>query len=111
MVEGLSWMRRIFEQEPLRSIVLKEDIPGPDVSTQEQLREFARSMTRTMCHPVGTCRMGADGSAVVDAQLRVHGIGGLRVIDSSVMPDIVSGNTAAATYMIGERGADLIRAN
>jgi choline dehydrogenase len=54
--------------------------------------------------------MGTDGAAVVDPQLRVHGIGGLRVIDSSVMPDIVSGNTAAATYMIGERGADLIRA-
>lgn len=110
MVEGLGWMRRIFEQEPLRSIVLKEDIPGPGVLTQQQLREFARNNARTMCHPVGTCRMGTDSSAVVDSQLRVHGIGNLRVIDSSVMPDIVSGNTAAATYMIGERGADLVRA-
>jgi choline dehydrogenase len=110
MVEGLRWMRRIFEQEPLRSIVLKEDIPGPEVRTPDQLREFARSMTRTMCHPVGTCRMGTDGLAVVDPRLRVRGVGGLRVIDSSVMPDITSGNTAAATYMIGERGADLIRA-
>ena len=110
MVEGLGWMRRIFEHEPLRSILLKEDIPGPDVRTQDQLREFAHSMTRTMCHPVGTCRMGTDGLAVVDPELRVHGVGSLRVIDSSVMPDIVSGNTAAATYMIGERGADLVRA-
>jgi choline dehydrogenase len=110
MVEGLHWMRRIFEQPPLRSILLQEDIPGPGVRTREQLREFARSMTRTMCHPVGTCRMGSDDSAVVDAELRVRGVGNLRVIDSSVMPDIVSGNTAAATYMIGERGADLVRA-
>jgi choline dehydrogenase len=109
-VEGLDWIRRIFEQEPLRSMVLKEDIPGPEVHTQEQLREFARNMTRTMCHPVGTCRMGTDGAAVVDPRLHVRGVGGLRVIDSSVMPYIVSGNTAAATYMIGERGADLIRA-
>lgn len=110
MVEGLTWMRRIFEQQPLRSILLNEDIPGPEVRTREQLRQFARSMTRTMCHPVGTCRMGTDEMAVVNPQLRVHGIENLRVIDSSIMPDIVSGNTAAATYMIGERGADLVRA-
>jgi choline dehydrogenase len=109
MVEGLGWMRRIFAQEPLRSIVRREDVPGPDVNTPDQLREFARRMTRTMCHPVGTCRMGTDGGSVVDTQLRVHGLNGLRVMDSSVMPDIVSGNTAAATYMIGERGADLLR--
>jgi len=94
----------------LRSILSKEDIPGPDVRTPEQLGEFARNMARTMCHPVGSCRMGGDEFAVVDPQLRVRGIEGLRVIDSSVMPDIVSGNTAAATYMIGERGADLVRA-
>ena len=109
MVEGVDWMRRIFDQEPLRSIVLKEDIPGQQVRTHEQLRQFARSMSRTMCHPVGTCRMGSDALAVCDPQLRVRGVSGLRVIDSSVMPDIVSGNTAAATYMIGERGADLLR--
>jgi len=110
MVQGLEWIRRIFGQAPLRSILSKEDIPGPDVRTPEQLGEFARNMARTMCHPVGSCRMGGDEFAVVDPQLRVRGIEGLRVIDSSVMPDIVSGNTAAATYMIGERGADLVRA-
>ena len=110
MVEGLDWMRRIFGQEPLRSIVAQEDVPGPAVRTPEQLREFATGNSRTMCHPVGTCRMGTDELAVVDAQLRVRGVDALRVIDASVMPDIVSGNTAAATYMIGERGADLIRA-
>ncbi|MBS0367054.1 MAG: GMC family oxidoreductase N-terminal domain-containing protein [Proteobacteria bacterium] len=109
MVQGLGWMRRIFGQEPLRSILSKEDIPGPDVCTPAKLGEFARNMARTMCHPVGSCRMGTDDLAVVDPQLRVRGIDGLRVIDASVMPDIVSGNTAAATYMIGERGADLVR--
>jgi choline dehydrogenase len=110
MIEGLSWMRRIFAQEPLQSIVAKEDVPGPSVYTHEQLRGFAKSMTRTMCHPVGTCRMGRDAQAVVDPQLRLRGLEGLRVIDASVMPDIVSGNTAAATYMVAERGADLVRA-
>jgi choline dehydrogenase len=111
MVQGLGWIRRIFAQEPLRSILSMEDIPGPGVHTPEQLGEFARSNARTMCHPVGSCRMGNDGLAVVDPRLKVRGVEALRVIDSSVMPDIVSGNTAAATYMIGERGADLVRAN
>jgi choline dehydrogenase len=109
MVEGIGWMRRIFGEEPLRSIVLKEDIPGPDLQTPAQLAEFAKKNARTMCHPIGTCRMGNDAKAVVDANLRVRGLEGLRVIDSSVMPDIVSGNTAAATYMLAERGAHMVR--
>jgi len=110
MVESVGWMRRIFSEEPLRSIVSREDFPGTDRQTSEQLAEFSKQNARTMCHPVGTCRMGDDAGAVVDANLRVRGIEGLRVIDASVMPDIVSGNTAAATYMLAERGADLIRA-
>jgi choline dehydrogenase len=110
MVESIEWMRRIFNEEPLRSIVLKEDFPGPGLQTRTQLAEFVRRNARTMCHPVGTCRMGNGAEAVVDASLRVHGIEGLRVIDSSVMPDIVSGNTAAATYMLAERGAHMVRA-
>ncbi len=110
MVESIGWMRRIFSEEPLKSIVLKEDSPGPEMQTPAQLAEFARKNARTMCHPIGTCRMGNDAQAVVDGDLRVRGLEGLRVIDSSVMPDIVSGNTAAATYMLAERGADLVRA-
>jgi choline dehydrogenase len=110
MVESIGWMRRIFSEEPLRSIVLKEDFPGADLQTPAQLAEFAKKTARTMCHPIGTCRMGNDAEAVVDANLRVRGLDGLRVIDSSVMPDIVSGNTAAATYMLAERGADMVRA-
>lgn len=110
MVESIGWMRRIFNEEPLRSIVLKEDSPGPALQTPAQLAEFAKKNARTMCHPIGTCRMGNDAQAVVDSNLRVRGLEGLRIIDSSVMPDIVSGNTAAATYMLAERGADLVRA-
>jgi len=110
MVESIGWMRRIFNEEPLRSIVLKEDSPGPDLQTSTQLAQFAKQTARTMCHPIGTCRMGNDVEAVVDANLHVRGLEGLRVIDSSVMPDIVSGNTAAATYMLAERGADMVRA-
>jgi choline dehydrogenase len=110
MVESIDWMRRIFNEEPLRSIVLKEDFPGAQLQTITELAEFARKNARTMCHPVGTCRMGNDAEAVVDGDLRVRGLEGLRVIDSSVMPDIVSGNTAAATYMIAERGAHMVRA-
>jgi choline dehydrogenase len=110
MVESMGWMRRIFSEEPLRSIVLKEDFPGLDLQSPEQLGEFAKQTARTMCHPVGTCRMGRDAQSVVDSKLRVNGVERLRVIDASVMPDIVSGNTAAATYMLAERGADLVRA-
>ena len=90
--------------------MLKEDFPGSELQTITELAEFARKNARTMCHPVGTCRMGNDAEAVVDGDLRVRGLEGLRVIDSSVMPDIVSGNTAAATYMIAERGAHIVRA-
>ena len=71
--------------------------------------DFIRETVQTMCHPVGTCRMGAGANSVVDAQLRVRGVAGLRVVDSSIMPSIVSGNTMAATYAIAEKGADMIR--
>jgi choline dehydrogenase len=75
------------------------------------VRQFVRETVQTMCHPVGTCRMGSDEEAVVDTSLRVRGVGGLRVVDSSIMPSIVSGNTVAATYMIAEKASDMIRAD
>jgi choline dehydrogenase len=108
LVAGVQWARRIFATEPLRARVLHEDAPGPDLQTESDLRRFVRRTTQPMCHPVGTCRMGRDADAVVDEQLRVRGIDGLRVVDASIMPTIVSGNTAAATFMIAEKGADLI---
>ena len=79
--------------------------------TLSEYQEFARSAARTAYHPVGTCRMGHGADAVVDPELRVRGIEGLRVCDSSIMPRLVSSNTNAPTVMIGEKASDLIRGN
>lgn len=84
--------------------------PGAEVSSDEAIAAYIRQTANTYWHPVGTCKMGNDSLAVVDAQLRVHGIEGLRVVDASVMPTITSGNTNASTIMIGEKAADLIKA-
>jgi choline dehydrogenase-like flavoprotein len=81
-----------------------------EARSDEQLDHWIRQHADTVYHPVGTCRMGQDNMAVVDAQLRVHGVPGLRVVDASVMPRIVSGNTNAPTIMIAEKAADWIRA-
>src|SRR5207247_9116869 len=86
-----------------------EFLPGPEVQTDEQLLDFARRRGGTVFHPTSTCKMGVDAMAVVDPELRVRGIEGLRVADASVMPTVVSGNTNAATIMIGEKAADLVR--
>ena len=83
-------------------------MPGPGFDTDAALAEKAGDIATTIFHPVGTCRMGADAMAVVDPQLKVHGIGGLRIVDASVMPRIVSGNTASPVVMIAERAADMI---
>ena len=84
--------------------------PGPQYQTDEELLEFARINGQTTYHVIGTCKMGSDPMAVVDDQLRVHGIAGLRVVDASIMPTMVSGNTNAAVIMIAEKGADMIKA-
>ena len=77
--------------------------PGPAVASDEELLDYARRRGGTVYHPTSTCKMGSDPMAVVDAELRVHGVGGLRVADASIMPTVVSGNTNAATIMIGEK--------
>src|SRR6185312_12489690 len=88
-----------------------EHLPGPRVDTDDELLDFARRYGSTSYHLIGTARMGpaSDRTAVVDDQLRVHGLQGLRVVDASIMPNMVSANTYAATMMIAEKGADMIR--
>lgn len=109
-VEGIKWGRRLLGSRALSGLVRGERLPGPGVSGDDQIREYVRGWAKTGHHPVGSCAMGNDEMAVVDSQLRVRGLDGLRVIDASVMPRLVSGNTQAPTYMIGERGAAIIRA-
>jgi len=106
-VMGLKIIRDIFASPPFASIA-RETVPGTNVQSDEDLLRFVRSAAGSMYHPVGTCRMGTDPLAVVDSQLRVRGIRGLRVADASVMPQIVSGNTNAATIMIGAKAAQMI---
>ncbi|SDP02710.1 GMC family oxidoreductase [Pseudomonas jinjuensis] len=106
---GMLWARRIAASPALAAITEGEIYPGPAASTPDALLDYARRAGTTGHHPVGTCRMGSDENAVVDMQLRVHGIDGLRVADASVMPLLISGNTNATAIMIGERAADLIR--
>jgi choline dehydrogenase len=110
MVAGMTLAREIAEQPPLREIVIKELKPGAGSTDREQLEADLRRRLMLIYHPVGTARMSdTHEQAVVDSQLRVHGLQGLRVIDASVMPTITGGNTNAPTMMIAERGADLIR--
>ena len=109
--EGVRMMREVARQPALDPYRSEELFPGVDIQSDEAVDAWIRSVAETIYHPVGTCRMGADGDsmAVVDAQLRVHGLAGLRVIDASVMPTLVGGNTNAATIMIAEKAADMIR--
>lgn len=109
IVAGLRWARRIAAQPALAAIIRAEMDPGPGAASDEALLDFARATGTTIYHPVGTNRMGSDADAVVDPQLRVNGIERLRVIDASVMPRLVSGNTNAPTIMIAEKAADMIR--
>jgi choline dehydrogenase len=110
LIEGLRIARRIAAQPALASVIAAERQPGPASQSDDDLLAFAMRSGKTLYHPVGTCKMGRDDAAVVDEDLRVHGIAGLRVIDASVMPTLVSGNTNAPTIMIAERASDLILA-
>jgi choline dehydrogenase len=105
---SLRLTRRIMAQAPLVPFTPQEYLPGVEFNSDDDLANKAGDIGTTIFHPVGTARMGSDADAVVDDQLRVHGIDGLRVVDASIMPTITSGNTNSPTVMIAEKGADMI---
>ncbi|MGA7983768.1 MAG: GMC family oxidoreductase N-terminal domain-containing protein [Burkholderiales bacterium] len=109
MVEGLKFARRLANTAPLSGYVAGEFQPGERVQSDDEWLAFCREAGDTVFHPTSTCRMGTDAASVVDERLRVRGVGGLRVIDASVMPSVVSGNTNAAVIALAEKGADLAR--
>jgi choline dehydrogenase len=109
IVGGLRFARRLFDAPALKPFVREESLPGRDVQTDEELLDYARRNGGTCYHASCTCMMGSHPMSVVDSQLRVHGIDGLRVIDASVMPAVTSTNTNAPTIMIAEKGAALIK--
>jgi choline dehydrogenase len=100
--------REIMSQLAMQRYKATEVAPGPQARSDDEILGFIREAGYTQYHPTCSCRMGVDERAVVDPQLRVRGIRGLRVVDASIMPTIVSGNTNATSIMIGEKGADLI---
>ena len=108
-VTSIRQVRHIMTAQALRRYNPEEFLPGPRFGTEEQLVKAAGDIGTTIFHPVGTCKMGNDTRAVVDHTLKMRGMSGLRVVDASIMPRIVSGNTASPVVMIAERAADLIR--
>ncbi len=110
-IRGLKLTQEILAQAPLKKYILAERLPGSDVRTDEDYFNFICQHSKTSHHCAGTCRMGADDEAVVDIRLRFKGIEGLRIVDNSIMPTLISSNTNAAAIMIGEKAADMIKAD
>jgi choline dehydrogenase len=108
-VEGMKWIREVIEASPFDPYRGAEILPGAQIDSDEALCRFARERSETLYHPVGTCKMGQDPMSVVNDRLQVHSVEGLRVVDASIMPQIIGGNTNAPTIMIGEKAADLIK--
>jgi choline dehydrogenase len=108
IVAGLKQLREVMNRPEMRQLIAEERAPGDKVVTDADLLEYARNTGTTVYHPTSTCRMGPDPAAVVDERLRLRGFERLRVIDASIMPTLVSGNTNAAAIMIGEKGADMV---
>ena len=109
IVDSLKWCRRFLETPHLQQFIESEYLPGKGVQSDDELLDYARRTGGTTFHQTSTCRMGPDPMAVVDAELRVHGIDGLRVVDASIMPTVASGNTNAPTIMIAEKASDMIK--
>jgi choline dehydrogenase-like flavoprotein len=108
VIDGMKLLRRVMNQPAMRRYIAEEHAPGERCVSDADLLAFARATGTTVYHPTSTCRMGSDPNAVVDERLRVRGFEALRVIDASIMPTVVSGNTNAAAVMIGEKGADMV---
>ncbi|HEY9624646.1 MAG TPA: GMC family oxidoreductase N-terminal domain-containing protein [Crinalium sp.] len=111
LVEGIKIARQLAHADAFVAIRGQEMAPGTEISSDEAIATYIRQSANTFWHPAGTCKMGIDSMAVVDPELRVHGIEGLRVVDASIMPTVTTGNTNAPTIMIGEKAADLIKAS
>jgi choline dehydrogenase len=107
-IDGIRILRKILAAPALRPYVVDEAFPGANVISDDDILGYCRQTGSTVYHPTSTCRMGADALAVVDQRLRVHGIEGLRVVDASIMPDLISGNTNAPVIMIAEKASDMI---
>jgi choline dehydrogenase-like flavoprotein len=107
-VKGIQLIRQVMAAPALRELLREEDMPGSHIQSEKEILDYILQWGKTDYHPVGTCKMGNGADAVVNSRLKVHGIRGLRVIDSSIMPAIISGNTQAPSMMIGEKGATMI---
>jgi choline dehydrogenase-like flavoprotein len=108
LVKGLTIGRRILAAPGLATYAGREVVPGAERTRDDDLADFVRQGSRTAFHPIGTCRMGVDAGAVVNPRLQVRGVGGLRIVDASVIPSIIGGNTNAPVIMIAEKAADLM---
>jgi len=113
VVEGVRQARKIFSQPAFQPYSVGETLPGREIQSDDEIADFARQTGNTIYHPVGVCKMGPedDKMAVVDPQLKVRGIQGLRVIDASVMPAVTTANTNSTAIMIGEKGSDMLLAD
>ena len=108
IVAGVKYARKISNTDPLKNYIIEEINPGPTIKTDKEIEEYCQRIGGSLLHCVGTCFMGSEKDSVVDNELRVRGVRNLRVVDASIMPKIVSGNTQAATIMIAEKGSDNI---
>jgi choline dehydrogenase-like flavoprotein len=107
-VESVRAIRKVMAQPSLADVIVEELEPGPNLQSDAEIGDWVKSAVTTMFHPVGTCRMGSDERAVVDARLRVRGVDGLRVIDASIMPNITSGNTNAPTQALARHASAML---
>jgi choline dehydrogenase len=110
VINGLRTVNTLMNAEAMKPYLLGEHAPSPRPGSDDEWLSYARAVGGTVYHPASTCRMGQDATAVVDECLRVRGTAGLRVVDASIMPNVVAGNSNAATIMIAEKAADLILA-